>query len=247
MSVWMWIGIAVAVFGAAWLIKTGHEEYYFSEFLINVIFQLIFVGGVCIALWGAGRFSRTYLYIAIAASFVLVFLGWLTSSYVTTSRTIKKNQKEERVQNERKSVKRADIRKAIKNGGKYNAYMIFIRNNTDRIGAIFEDGRVLFTPAGVSMFTSADNGYELTTYWNPKLGDPRNYKVDNKSNEAWHVQQFFEIREGERQWTSEEKTLINELIRESLPGGAGNWDGKNGRYYRKVPAVIKKKARKDPY
>ena len=232
--IWGAAGILLAAAAAYYLVKEmGYEGGYFDEFFVSVLFQAMFVGGVCLALWGFGCFRMTYLWIAVGVSFLWPMLGVFLF-------------RRPEMQYDRKTK---SLYKAIRNGAKCQAFLAFVKANADRIGAIYKNGTVRYAPEGTPLFTTKDNGYEITTEWNPDLGHPL-FRLDGAQHPLnWQSKPFFGIQSGERGWTFEEEQQIRRIVEESLPGGKENWGyySDYSGYYRNLPKVVQKKQRKDPY
>ena len=238
MTFWGYAGVIIAVLIMIWLFKTGYEGYYLEEIGINIVLQAFFIAAFCLAAWGFGRFRKEVIYAAVVLSFAGPFLG-----------SVMEWRKRKRpVRHLKEESQKRKLNSLIANGRKYKAYSDFLRNYADRIVAISSDGAVKYAPAGVNPFSKKDNGYEVTTEWNPELGHPVFYFGPARKYK-WEMQSFFKIEEGERNWTFDETKEIEKLVEQSLPGGRGNWDYTNEYkwYYRKLPPVYRKKNRKDPY
>ena len=223
-------GLGMAGVGAYYLIKEcGYDGGYFEEFLASIAVQLVFIGGICLALWGCGVFSMTLLWVTVAVSFLLPVVGVVLFRLPYWKRD--RNKK--------------NLRAAIMNGQKYRSFIAFLKKQGDRVGIIRDNGQVTYATGNEPLFVPEDNGYEVTWHRNPTLNTVGN---GGKAG-GWETIAFFNVREGERQWSYEEKDLIKELVREALPGGEKEWTTgyDEHSWCRKMPKTEQRRKRKDPY
>ncbi len=226
------VGLALIIACGWQLVKIGYEGGYFDEFLASFTMQLFFVGGVALVVWGVGRFHTAFLIAAGVVSLILPFAGFLAFRI-----PIWKSHKASK-----------DLRKSVMNGKKYRSFIAFVRKNADRIGAIYDNGTVVWAPGDTPLFVPSDNGYEVSWTWNSALGDMVASRPGQPKT-AWEFLSFFPIREGERPWNWEEQRIIAKLVEESLPGDRDRWsrdvDGRG--FHLMPPKQTQKRQRRNPY
>lgn len=230
------LGIGMAIAGAYYLIKEiGYDGSYFDEFFISLIIQALFVGGVCLALWGATWFRIEFLYAAVVVSFLLPAAGVVMF----------------RLPEWKQHKARKNLRSAIMDGPKYRSFSAFVKKNGDRIMWMSKRGDVRYALGDAPLFVQSDNGYEITWVPNPELSDAKLAKAGEGTprNSHWETIHFFAVQEGERGWDYWEERILEELVEEALPGGKDKWylEYDDHGYRRKEPDPIQKKKRKNPY
>ena len=214
----------------------GLEEEYFEEFFVFLGVQALFVGAVCLTLVSFDVFSLTYLYIAIGLSFFIVLLGWIISILPARDRMDRHQRK---------------IARAIKKGPKYKAYMEFVKEHGDRIGAVLENHAVVYAPKDVPLFLDEDYGYEIKHNWNPELGEPKKAKYASfkDTTSKWQIIRPFVAKPNERNWTGEEESVLRRIMKEALPGPKEFWKDDGWDTLRQIPqpTQIRKRKVQNPY
>ena len=227
------VGIIAVLITAGVLFKEmGYDGWYFTDFFLSIILQVIMVGGLYLALRKFVPTGKVFFIAAAAASFAAPLLGYIVF-HAPHNKEVKREN---------------NIRKAIRSSAKYKEFSDYIDRHNDEIIAVGFGGMVYHTDKVKPLYVTEETKDSFRCVLNHELRYPDSYVSYGEKFIPWDKTGFFTVAHDERAWTMEEAGIIKDLIKEKLDQ-KDKWysDNEKKMYIKSFEHMTRKKALKNPY